>query len=82
MRLERIFSYDAKRAENRLIEKYGDLNKQLEGDYGDGGGDDEGNSVSMCHRAVTNGEVVWSTKSVGEEFVDRHIGHGDTSGSC
>jgi len=88
VRIERVFSYDSRRAENRLIEKYGvpvvdPLVDPIVDPVVDPPVDDPDIvMVTVCHRAVENGIVVWTTTSVEEIFVNNHIGHGDTLGAC
>ncbi|GMQ83015.1 MAG: hypothetical protein BMS9Abin05_2487 [Rhodothermia bacterium] len=91
VRLERIFSYDNSRAKNRFEDVYGPtvtpasleppttqpttpptLDPTLNPD----------NPVWVCHRSVVNGTITWTTKSIQQKFIQKHVGHGDTAGKC
>jgi hypothetical protein len=98
VRLERIFSFDRKRAENRMKDEYDSPIPTADpSDIPDLGGDNNGGDVYdtdenmeadpdqpiwICHRSVVLGEVTWTTKSVRQMFVEKHISHGDTTGKC
>ena len=98
VKLERIFSYDKKRAENRFAEKYGTPAPPPPEDppveEGGGEGDpppDDGNGeveqdpnemVTVCHRRVRKGKISWKTKSIKYKFLAKHIQHGDLDGAC
>lgn len=95
VRLERIFSYDKKRAENRFVEKYGDVAPPEpppedpppaeDPPPDEGGGDveqDPYETVTICHRLVRDGRIRWRTRQVEYRFLAKHIGHGDLLGAC
>ena len=89
VRLERIFSYNETRADNRLREKYGDpvvvdpvIEPTVEPIEEPTVEPDPDEYVTICHRRVRDGKVTWKTKTVKQKYIARHIGHGDTLGSC
>jgi hypothetical protein len=95
VRLERIFSYDVKRAKNRFREEFGNPIENILDDVpliddlpllddvlGDGGVDDADQPVWICHRSVIDGEITWSSRTAQQRFVEQHIGHGDSLGKC
>jgi hypothetical protein len=98
VRLERIISYDNKRAENRLKEVADQaLPPPIDPLKKDGGGDNNGgdeydedeqvesdpnSKIWICHRRVKKGKIKWSTKSIKQKFASKHVGHGDKMGKC
>ncbi|GMQ83018.1 MAG: hypothetical protein BMS9Abin05_2490 [Rhodothermia bacterium] len=93
VRLERIFSYDIKKAENRLREKYGPTVVETPTDPPPPPPPpppdpnvtpktDPNALVAICHRRVKRGKITWKNRTVKQKFVKKHIGHGDKLGSC